>query len=234
MRILIQHTETRLYLSKGSRWTDKRQEALAFLNEVRALDYCIYHRLTKVAVAVVPENPSPEPAAEPKAEPRSCGNQDDIEIGKMKPKAVKQSRTPKNQAVAAGSISANKQVAKTIPPVTATAAPIAKQTAPREAAPRKISAIEPHTPEASIITTVAAKIDVGLGNTLFIRGQGDGLNWEQGTPLHCAGPSTWLWTTKGAKEKVVFKLLLNDQVWSQGEDLTVEAGKRVEVVPVFQ
>jgi hypothetical protein len=32
---------------------------------------------------------------------------------------------------------------------------------------------------------------------------------------------------------VVFKLLLNDQVWAKGEDVVVEAGRKIEVVPVF-
>jgi hypothetical protein len=32
---------------------------------------------------------------------------------------------------------------------------------------------------------------------------------------------------------VVFKLLLNDQVWAKGEDVVVEAGRKIEVVPFF-
>jgi hypothetical protein len=32
---------------------------------------------------------------------------------------------------------------------------------------------------------------------------------------------------------VVFKLLLNDQVWTKGEDAVVEAGRKIEVVPFF-
>jgi hypothetical protein len=40
-------------------------------------------------------------------------------------------------------------------------------------------------PAAEEFTVVEARIDVGLGNALFIRGQGDGLNWDQGQPLAC-------------------------------------------------
>ena len=83
------------------------------------------------------------------------------------------------------------------------------------------------------ITTIQAKMDVGFGNSLFIRGQGDGLNWEKGLPLSCVDGSAWVWSTTRAKDKVVFKLLLNDQVWAQGEDVVVEAGRKLEIVPVF-
>jgi hypothetical protein len=80
---------------------------------------------------------------------------------------------------------------------------------------------------------VQAKIDVGFGNSLFIRGQGAGLRWDKGLPLTCLEGSSWVWSTKQAKGKMVFKLLLNDQVWAKGEDVVVEAGAKIEIVPVF-
>lgn len=88
-------------------------------------------------------------------------------------------------------------------------------------------------PPTEQVTMVEAKIDVGLGNLLFIRGQGDGLSWLQGVPLNCIDPTTWIWSTTQAREKVVFKLLLNDQVWAKGEDVVVEAGRKIDVVPLF-
>jgi hypothetical protein len=86
-------------------------------------------------------------------------------------------------------------------------------------------------PEAS--TVVEAWIDVGLGNSVHIRGQGNGLSWEKGQPLNCVDGKRWVWSTKGATGKVVFKLLLNDQVWCKGEDLTVEPGGRIDIIPSF-
>jgi hypothetical protein len=59
------------------------------------------------------------------------------------------------------------------------------------------------------------------------------LSWEKGLPLNCIDGSAWVWSTRRAKGKVVFKLLLNDQLWAKGEDVVVEAGKEIEVVPVF-
>ena len=83
------------------------------------------------------------------------------------------------------------------------------------------------------LTTIAADINVGLGNTLYIRGKGEGLSWDKGVPLHCIGDSMWTWASTAVKDKAVFKLLLNDVVWAQGENLTVEAGKDLQVTPRF-
>ena len=83
------------------------------------------------------------------------------------------------------------------------------------------------------VTVVEARINVGIGNALFIRGQGDGLSWDKGQPLNCVDPSTWVWSTTHAQEKVVFKLLLNDQIWAEGEDVVVEAGQRIQLAPGF-
>ena len=90
-----------------------------------------------------------------------------------------------------------------------------------------------HPEAAQPVTVIEAKINVGLGNQIFIRGQGDGLNWFEGVPLNCVDATTWVWSTRHAKEKVVFKLLLNDQVWAKGEDVVVAAGRKIEGVPFF-
>jgi hypothetical protein len=83
------------------------------------------------------------------------------------------------------------------------------------------------------LTEVHANIDVGFGNALFIRGEGDSLSWDKGVPLKCVGPDLWRWSTESADQRLVFKLLLNDQVWSKGADWTLDAGDQLEVVPNF-
>jgi len=84
------------------------------------------------------------------------------------------------------------------------------------------------------LTIVEAKVEVGLGNALYIRGQGDGLSWDKGQPLSPGFGGSWIWKTNKAKGKVLFRLLLNDEIWAKGEDGGVDAGKMIEVVPVFQ
>jgi hypothetical protein len=85
---------------------------------------------------------------------------------------------------------------------------------------------------AKPVTTIEAKIDVGFGNRLFLRGEGAGLSWEHGTPLTCVDGKTWRWQAE-AGDKLKFKLLLNDAVWAAGEDLVATPGTRVEVTPAF-
>ncbi len=80
--------------------------------------------------------------------------------------------------------------------------------------------------------TIEAKIDVGFGNTLYLRGEGKGLSWDQGIPLVCVDGSTWKWSGE-TPELLKFKLLLNDAVWSKGADFVATPGQRVEISPAF-
>ncbi len=80
--------------------------------------------------------------------------------------------------------------------------------------------------------TIEAKVDVGFGNTLFLRGEGQGLSWNQGIPLTCVGGAMWKWSGE-TTDALKFKLLLNDAVWAKGEDLIVAPGQRIEVAPAF-
>jgi hypothetical protein len=80
--------------------------------------------------------------------------------------------------------------------------------------------------------TVAAIIDVGFGSTLYIRGQGAGLNWSSGVAMHCEADSRWT-ITLPTHGPVVFKLLVNDLTWSQGENYEAVPGEAVQVSPSF-
>jgi hypothetical protein len=80
--------------------------------------------------------------------------------------------------------------------------------------------------------TIEAMIDVGFGNSLFLRGEGKGLSWSHGVPLTNVDKSTWTWSGE-ASDQVKFKLLLNDVVWSKGADLVAAPGDRVQVAPAF-
>jgi hypothetical protein len=120
---------------------------------------------------------------------------------------------------------------KANPKTIAAAAPAGIAPAPAVAASTKPVA-PARTAAGTANTTIEAKIDVGFGNQLFARGQGAGLSWERGTPLACVDSKTWRLQVP-ATDKLTFKLLLNDAVWSQGEDLTAAPGSRVQVTPKF-
>src|SRR5215208_7961828 len=83
-----------------------------------------------------------------------------------------------------------------------------------------------HTGSSKTVT-IEARIDVGFGNSLYLRGEGEGLNWNHGIPLTCVDGTTWKWSCE-AKDNLKFKLLLNDAVWAQGEDLIAAPGQRLE------
>jgi len=80
--------------------------------------------------------------------------------------------------------------------------------------------------------TIKVKVDVGFGNTLYLRGEGHGLSWSQGIPLTCVDGSTWTWSGE-TDGKLKFKLLINDAIWAKGDDLVATPGEKVEVAPAF-
>jgi hypothetical protein len=85
-------------------------------------------------------------------------------------------------------------------------------------------------PAATVIT---AQIDVGYGNTLFIRGDGPGLTWEKGVPLGCTAVDLWTISLLVTNRPVVFKFLLNDETWSKGDDYIVKPGGSTTLTPEF-
>ncbi len=239
MRNLIQNQETGLYLCKGNHWSRNPQQALAFLNEIRAHDHCVYHRLAQASVVVLPESQLAQWAGEPGADPFPTAN-NPTEIESMKPKKVQNSKSAKTETVTIGTEKVSSKPVKShsaSQPPTVKSAPTeavnaAPTTAVKEAPTVKACASAPSRAEETV-TTIEARIDVGLGNRLFIRGEGNGLSWEKGEPLQCVDGSTWVWSTTCSLDKLVFKLVLNDQVWAQGDNVTAPAGKRTEVAPAF-
>jgi hypothetical protein len=83
------------------------------------------------------------------------------------------------------------------------------------------------------LTVIEASAEVGLENALYIRGQGNGLSWDKGQRLKRSFGGKWIWTISKAKGKVLFRLLINDSIWAKGREVVVDAGKMIEVVPVF-
>lgn len=84
-----------------------------------------------------------------------------------------------------------------------------------------------------VVTTVSANIDVGFGNSLYLRGEGPGLSWDTGVRMECAANDRWTLTLGESAQPFVFKFLVNDETWSAGEDYKVEPGASVTLTPVF-
>jgi hypothetical protein len=82
-------------------------------------------------------------------------------------------------------------------------------------------------------TTISARIDVGFGNALFVRGEGPGLSWEKGLPMQCVQNDLWRIVLAEAARAYTFKFLVNDTVWSAGPDFSAACGTSVTLTPEF-
>jgi hypothetical protein len=134
---------------------------------------------------------------------------------------------------------------KKITKTTKAPAPATKITAPAPArkssiAPKIIKkpaaapAAEPMVvkPKASKVT-VTATIDIGFGNTLFIRGSGAGLTWEKGKALAYTAGNAWTLVLPAVDKPFAFKFLVNDEAWSADPNYEAAPGDTVTVTPVF-
>jgi len=135
------------------------------------------------------------------------------------------------------------------------------ETAPRKRSPRKpapapvttsadlvlespVADEAPHAPSGPELSEPAVSSDgatrlvvtayIGIGNRLFIRGEGPGLSWEKGLPLTFVSIGKWRWDTNDATRAVTFKLYKNDEVecTALGE-CSVEPGAQQELTASF-
>ncbi len=84
------------------------------------------------------------------------------------------------------------------------------------------------------LTRIIVKADAGWGNSLYIRGNGAGLSWHKGVLMQCVDSAEWIWENKISKGTVEFKILINDEIWSTGDDISVKAGETATCHPTFQ
>ena len=135
-------------------------------------------------------------------------------------KKVAAKKTVATSAPATAPAPAKKVVAKK---VAAKKAPAAKKVAAKKVAPAK----------TVVKTSIIARVDVGFGNSLYVRGEGAGLSWDKGVQLDNVSPCEWVFSSTQAKGDLTFKFLINDEVWAEGEDLTVAKGGTSISSPVF-
>lgn len=113
----------------------------------------------------------------------------------------------------------------------------AKKAAVKKTAVKKTVAAAASKPPASSMkapTKVVAHIDVGFGNTLYIRGDGPGLDWNKGVMMECISDDSWEWSTYEASSPFAFKVTINDESWASGENHQATIGKVNTIEPVFE
>jgi hypothetical protein len=75
---------------------------------------------------------------------------------------------------------------------------------------------------------------IGIGNRLFIRGEGPGLSWDKGVPLQFVSIGKWRWETATADAPVKFKLYKNDETECTALGAqTLDPGHQAEVTAAF-
>ena len=143
---------------------------------------------------------------------------------------------------------------KSSAPATKTAKPTATKTAVRKTkvapaaapvptpAPAPVAAVvsvPPPEVELKVVTpkpvatTITARIDVGFGNSLHVRGDGPGLSWDRGVPMTCIADDQWQLVLGESARPFTFKIMVNDLTWCLGDDYTLESGGSVELTPEF-
>lgn len=166
---------------------------------------------------------------------------------------MKKSTSKKSSLPAAPQVkSAVKKTAAPAAKKSAPAAPVAaapeKEPAPKKVVPKKSAGrkqpaaslpteVPAVTPEPlappPVQTTIVATIDIGFGNTLFIRGEGPGLTWNSGLAMYPEAADRWVINLTGGDRPLVFKFLVNDLTWSAGNDYVIEPGAHVVLAPTF-
>jgi hypothetical protein len=105
-------------------------------------------------------------------------------------------------------------------------------------APSEFSQVEPDEAAPAVSADGATRLLVtayiGIGNRLFIRGDGPGLAWDKGVPLQFVSIGKWRWEAPDAAAPVRYKLFKNDEVEcvALGEQ-SLEAGRQQEVTAGF-
>ena len=196
-----------------------------------------------VEPATVTPEPAPE-AVEPAPDIAAAAVVDAIAPAAEeapKPKKPRAPRKPKADDVLSAMSSE--------PVVEAPAEPATAEPAPAEPAPVVATATESSDESSSHdsggdsaveasassdgATRLLATAYIGIGNKLFIRGDGPGLSWDHGVPMQFVSIGKWGWFTHEASGPVRIKLYKNDELAALSGEITLEPARHSEVTALF-
>ncbi|HET7535333.1 MAG TPA: hypothetical protein VFJ90_02700, partial [Candidatus Didemnitutus sp.] len=177
------------------------------------------------AIASAPTPVVPETVAVA-TEPAATNGESAHPHGDAKPKKPRAPRKPKPEDLLAA-------MSETyVEPVTAQVAP---------ELPAHVEAENGHAPEnngesstsTDGATRLLATAYIGIGNKLFIRGDGPGLSWDHGIPMQFVSIGKWGWHTHDASGPVRIKLYKNDESAALSGELTLDPGRHTEITALF-
>jgi hypothetical protein len=110
---------------------------------------------------------------------------------------------------------------------------VAKKTTAKKTTAKKTTTKKKAVRKTISKTTIAARVDVGFGNNLYIRGEGAGLSWDVGILMKNLSPYEWVWESKTASSPLEYKFIINDEVWANGGNLFAKPGETSISAPSF-
>ncbi len=93
----------------------------------------------------------------------------------------------------------------------------------------------PTPPPSGTTTTIKVNYDVGLGNSMFLRGSVSPLNWTTGVAATWTTGNVWVYSTTAIPSGTAFefKALINDSRWSDGANFTGTGGQTITITPTY-
>lgn len=93
-----------------------------------------------------------------------------------------------------------------------------------------------YSPEARTVTKIRVHFDTGLGNNLTVRGSDYPLSWTNSRAMRNVAADVWEFEIERFEpgQRFEFKPLLNDTIWSTGENFVAFGGQTTDVYPHFQ
>jgi hypothetical protein len=94
---------------------------------------------------------------------------------------------------------------------------------------------EPNQPKISQTgtTSVVANVMIGIGNKPYLRGEGPGLNWDEGVPMNFIEIGKWAWSPPRKNASLTVQLYRNDNDPDKSGKIQIKAGEKIEITPDF-
>jgi hypothetical protein len=108
-----------------------------------------------------------------------------------------------------------------------------KPAAPTKAAPKNTKKPVPTRKTTGKKTVIVAKVDVGWGNSVYLRGLGGGLSWDVGVLMDNLKKDEWTWSCPAGDGPITYKFVRNDLHWALGPDRIAVPGESCVTTPQF-
>jgi hypothetical protein len=83
------------------------------------------------------------------------------------------------------------------------------------------------------MTTVIAKVMIGIGNKPYVRGEGPGLSWQEGVPMNFLEIGKWAWSPSRKNALVTIQIYRNDEDPDNTGKHEIKPGEKFELTPDF-